>query len=147
MVTVDGFLAGGEVDAAEAADVVVRFPSPHFPAPPAFQIAVPAHWQAVPVPDAEMAVRAPVAVDGFHPNVVVRVRSVAALECHRHRRPPPLAAAQAADGVEVISEEVRADLDTPARWLLVRFRRPEGGSSSPDISSSTCRAAGGSPAS
>src|SRR5262245_42275907 len=67
-------------DEPSAADVIVRFPSPHFPAPPAFQVTVPAHWQAVPVPEAEMALRDPDAVDGFHPNVVVRVRRVAALE-------------------------------------------------------------------
>src|SRR5262245_46974884 len=55
-----------------------QFPSPDFPAAPAFWLRVPADWLAVPLPDAEMAVRAPAAVDGFHPNVVVRVRRVAA---------------------------------------------------------------------
>ena len=113
-------------DEPASASVVVRFPSPHFPAPPAFQMAVPAHWQAVPVPEAEMALRDPDAVDGFHPNVVVRVRRVAALEAVTDELLHS-ALHQPADGsgLEVVDQEVRADLDTPARWLLVRFRGPQ----------------------
>jgi hypothetical protein len=125
VVTVEELVAGGEVD--EERDVVVRFPSPHFPAPPAFQIAVPPHWQAVPVPEAELALRDPDAVDGFHANVVVRVRRVAALEAvtddllHSALHQPA-----GGSGIEIVDEQVRADLDTPARWLLVRFRGPQG---------------------
>jgi hypothetical protein len=108
-------------------DVAVRFPSPHFPAAPAFQVVVPAHWLAVAVPEAEMALRDPHAVDGFHPNVVVRVRRVAALEAVTDELLHS-ALHQPADGsgLEIVDEEVRADLDTPARWLLVRFRGPQG---------------------
>jgi hypothetical protein len=125
VVTVEELLAGEEVEAADERDVVVRFPSPHFPAPPSFQIAVPSHWQAVPVPEAEMALRDPDPVDGFHANVVVRVRRVAALEAvtddllHSALHQPGSA-------IEIVDEQVRADLDTPARWLLVRFRGPQG---------------------
>ena len=36
-------------------DLVLQFPSPDFPAPPAFRLRVPASWRAVPVPEAEMA--------------------------------------------------------------------------------------------
>ena len=106
-------------------DRVLQFPSPDFPAPPAFWLRVPADWLAVPVPDAEMAVRAPAAADGFHPNVVVRVRRVAASDSVTDDLFRAVAVGETSDGVEVISEEVRADLDTPARWLLVRFRGPD----------------------
>ena len=107
-------------------DLVLQFPSPDFPAPPAFRLRVPASWLAVPVPEAEMALRDPVAVDGFHANVVVRVRRTAASETVTDDLFRAIAVGEADDGHEVLSEEVRADLDTPARWLLVRFRGPDG---------------------
>ena len=107
-------------------DLVLQFPSPDFPAPPAFRLRVPASWRAVPVPEAEMALRDPVAVDGFHANVVVRVRRTAASETVTDDLFRAIAVGEADDGHEVLSEEVRADLDTPARWLLVRFRGPDG---------------------
>ena len=107
-------------------DRVLQFPSPDFPAAPAFWLRVPADWLAVPVPDAEMAVRAPAAVDGFHANVVVRVRRVAASATVTDDLFRSVAVGEMSDGLEVLSEEVRADLDTPARWLLVRFRGPDG---------------------
>jgi hypothetical protein len=122
-VVVDELLGDGRVDA----DVVVHFPSPPFPAPPDFQLRVPRDWRAVPVAEAEMALRDPTAVDGFHPNVVVRVRRVAALDevtdelLHSALHQPA-----GGGGLEIVDEEVRADLDTPARWLLVRFRGPDG---------------------
>jgi hypothetical protein len=122
---IDALFFEGIGDNADS-DRVLQFPSPDFPAPPAFWLRVPADWLAVPVPDAEMAVRAPTAVDGFHPNVVVRVRRVAASETVTDDLFRAVAVGETADGVEVISEEVRADLDTPARWLLVRFRGPDG---------------------
>jgi hypothetical protein len=123
--TIDGLFADGVNDEDEA-DIVLQFPSPDFPAPPAFWLRVPADWLAVPVPDAEMAVRDPVTVDGFHPNVLVRVRRAAASDTVTDDLFRSVAVGDTAEGVEVISEEVRADLDVPARWLLVRFHGPGG---------------------
>jgi hypothetical protein len=122
---IDALFPEGMGDDAES-DRVLQFPSPDFPAPPAFWLCVPTDWLAVPVPDAEMAVRAPVATDGFHPNVVVRVRRVAASDSVTDDLFRSVAVGETSDGVEVISEEVRPDLDTPARWLLVSFRGPDG---------------------
>jgi hypothetical protein len=120
--TISELFGSDDVDA----DMVLQFPSADFPAPPAFRLRVPATWLAVPVPEAEMAVRDPVAVDGFHPNVIVRVRRTAASETVTDDLFRSVAVGDAADGHEVLSEEVRADLDTPARWLLVGFRGPDG---------------------
>lgn len=111
---------------AAEAEHVLQFPSPDFPAPPAFRLRVPESWLAVPVPEAEMAVRDPVAVDGFHANVVVRVRRAAASDAVTDDLFRSVALADAPTGLEVLSEEIRADLDTPARWLLVRFRGADG---------------------
>src|SRR5262245_11138028 len=122
---IDALFLEGPGDGTEP-DRVLQFPSPDFPAAPAFWLRVPADWLAVPLPDAEMAVRAPVAVNGFHPNVVVRVRRVAASDSVTDDLFRSVAVGETSDGVEVISEEVRADLETPARWLLVRFRGPDG---------------------
>ena len=108
------------------AGLVLQFPSADFPAPPAFRLRVPATWLAVPVPEAEMAVRDPDAVDGFHPNVVVRVRRTAASDTITDDLFRSVALENAAEGLEVLSEEVRVGLDTPARWLLVRFLGPDG---------------------
>ena len=108
------------------ADMVLQFPSADFPAPPAFRLQVPATWLAVPVPEAEMAVRDPADVDGFHPNVIVRVVRTAASATVTDDLFRAVAVGDAADGHEVLSEEVRVDLATPARWLLVRFRGPDG---------------------
>ncbi len=119
--TIVELFASADVDA----DLVLQFPSADFPAPPAFRLRVPATWLAVPVPEAEMAVRDPVAVDGFHPNVVVRVRRAPASDSVTDDLFRAVALGGEED-VEVLSEEVRADLDTPARWLLVRFRGPDG---------------------
>jgi hypothetical protein len=107
--------------------VLVQFPSTNFPAAPAFQLRVPGNWMAVPVAEAEMALRDPDAVDGFHPNVVVRVRRVAALEAVTDELLRS-ALHQPADGggLQILEEQVRADLDTPARWLLGRFHGPRG---------------------
>jgi len=108
-----------ELFGSPQADLVVLYPSPDFPAPPAFRLVVPAKWRAVPVAEAEMAVRDPVAVDGFHPNVLVRVRRTAASDTVTDELFRSVALGDASDGLEVISEEVRADRETPARWLLV----------------------------
>jgi hypothetical protein len=116
------------LDERADADVVVQFPSAHFPAPPPFQLRVPADWLAVPVPEAEMAVRDPVAVDGFHANVVVRVRRVAAQDAVTEELLTSTLQQPVEGGrLDIVSQEVRADLATPARWLLVRFRGPHGG--------------------
>jgi hypothetical protein len=123
--TIDALLADGAGDETEG-ELVLQFPSQDFPAPPAFWLRVPADWLAVPVPDAEMAVRDPVPVDGFHPNVVVRVRRAAASDTVTDDLFRSIAVGDTTAGVEVISEEVRTDLDTPARWLLARFRGPSG---------------------
>jgi hypothetical protein len=115
-----------ELFASPTADLVLQFPSRDFPAPPAFSLRVPAGWLAVPVAEAEMAVRDPQAVDGFHPNVLVRVRRTAASDDVTDELFRSVAFGDAPEGLEVISEDVRADLDTPARWLLVAVRGPGG---------------------
>ena len=60
---------------------MLQYPSRDFPPPPAFRLRVPEGWVAVPVPEAQMAVRRPEPVEGFHPNVLVRIR--------RTPTPPP----------------------------------------------------------
>jgi hypothetical protein len=105
--------------------MVVQYPSSTFPAAPSFWLRVPPDWMAVPVPDAEMAVRDPVAVDGFHVNVIVRVRRIAATQMVPAAFFRAMVLAEAG-GVEVIDEEVHAEHDTAARWLLVRFHGPNG---------------------
>jgi hypothetical protein len=125
--SIEDLLADSVVeDAGADTRIVLQFPSPDFPAPPAFRLQIPEGWLAVPVPEAEMAVRDPVAVDGFHANVIVRVRRAAADESVVDDLLHSVAVGDATDGLEVVSEEVRADLDTPARWVLVRSRGPQG---------------------
>ena len=108
------------------AGIVLQYPSQDFPAPPAIRLRVPDTWLAVPVPDAVLAVRDPAAVDGFHPNVLVRVRRAAARDTVVEDLLRTATLDDAPNGLEVVAEEVRADLATPARWLLVRFRGPDG---------------------
>jgi hypothetical protein len=115
----------GGVIVGAADDTVVQYPSSTFPAAPDFWLRVPARWTAVPVADAEMAMRDPVAVDGFHVNVIVRVHRVAATETVTDALVHSVALGDAG-GMEVIDEEVHVEPDTAARWLLVRFRGPNG---------------------
>ena len=106
--------------------LLLQYPSAVFPAPPVFRVRVPPGWVAVPVPDAEMAVRRPQPVDGFLANVLVRVRRIAATAAvHDDIRavvtiddPPP--------DMEVLADEVVADVTTPVRRLAVRFPAADG---------------------
>ena len=114
-----------EDDAGEPG-VLLQYPSAMFPAPPVFRIRVPEGWVAVPVPEAEMAVRRPEPIDGFIANVVVRVRRTAAsVAVHGDVRAvvgldhPP-------DGMEVLSDDVAADVTTPVRRVAMRFPGPDG---------------------
>ncbi len=86
--------------------VVLQYPSALFPPPPVFRLRVPAGWVAVPVPDAEMAVRHPEAIDGFIANVVVRVRRTAATAAVHDDVRAVVGLDAPPDGVEVLSDEV-----------------------------------------
>lgn len=119
------------VERSEVADdelgpgITVQFPSNDFPRPPAFRIRIPDEWLAVPVPDAEMAVRAAEPVDGFHPNVVVRVMRIpvtaSPAETLLRATQPELLK----PGIEVLSDEVRTEGPTPARRVLIKYAAPD----------------------
>ncbi len=106
--------------------VVLQYPSRDFPPPPVFRLRVPEGWLAVPVPEAQMAVRRPEPVEGFHPNVLVRVRRTPARATVADDLRRLTAIDDAPEGMEVLADEVRTDLATPARSLKVRFAGPEG---------------------
>lgn len=112
--------------AADPGGLVLQFPSRDFPPPPVFRIRVPNGWLAVPVPEAEMAVRHPQTFDGFHPNVLVRVRRAAASPTIRDDLRRVAGLEDAPEGMEVLSDDVQTEITTPARWLLVRFPGPGG---------------------
>lgn len=105
--------------------LVVQFPSDDFPPPPAFRLAIPSDWEAVPMPDAEMAVRSRVPDAGFHANVVVRVRRIAATEHAADDLARALGNEAARPGVEVVADEVRSDGPTPARRIVIRYLAPD----------------------
>src|SRR5829696_4427741 len=97
------------VHVEDAGATVLRYPSPDFPPPPVLHLRVPVGWLAVPVPEAVVSVRRPEPVDGFHPNVLVRVRRTpthGAVAEHLRR----LAALDDGPaGMEVLADEVRTD--------------------------------------
>lgn len=105
---------------------LLQYPSALFPAPPVFRIRVPEGWVAVPVPEAEMAVRRPELIDGFIANVVVRVRRTAATEAVHGDVRGVVGLDHPPDGMEVISDEVAGDVTTPVRRVAIRFPGPDG---------------------
>lgn len=111
-----------------ASGLLLQYPSRDFPPPPVVRLEVPTGWLGTAAPDAEMAARAPEAVDGVYPNVVMRVRRVSATMA----RDADLRVLMTIDGgdddddVEIVLDEVRADATAPARRLLVRRRGPAG---------------------
>ena len=106
--------------------VVLQYPSALFPPPPVLRLRVPAGWVAVPVPDAEMAVRHPEVIEGFIPNVVVRVRRTAATAAVHDDVRSVVGLDAPPDDVEVLSDEVAADVTTPVRRVAMRFPGPGG---------------------
>ena len=105
---------------------LLQYPSAMFPAPPVFRIRVPEGWVAVPVPEAEMAVRRPEPIDGFIANVVVRVRRTAATAAVHDDVRAVVGLDHPPDGMEVLSDDVAADVTTPVRRVAMRFPGPDG---------------------
>jgi hypothetical protein len=114
------------VHVEDAGATVLRYPSADFPPPPVLRLRVPVGWLAVPEPQAVVAVRRPEPVDGFHANVLVRLRRTPAHGAvgEHLRRLASLDDGPA--GMEVLADEVRTDGPTPARALQVRFPGPDG---------------------
>ena len=105
--------------------LVVQFPSDDFPAPPAFRLAIPREWEAVPMPDAELAVRSREPVAGFHPNVVVRVRRLAASGTPDEDLVRAVQSEHGRPGVEIAADEARTDGTTPVRRMVIRYVAPD----------------------
>ena len=84
-------------------------------------------WVAVPVPDAEMAVRRPEPVDGFLANVLVRVRRTPPRRPSTTTSGPSSRSTPRPTTWRCSADEVAADVTTPVRRVAVRFPGPTGG--------------------
>ena len=97
-------------------DLVVQYPSADFPAPPMVRLTVPREWEAVPQPDAVMAVRSAAAIDGYRPNVAVRVHAMPASELNVDRPK----AFDTPEEFELVDDQGRDFGGMPARASTVR---------------------------
>jgi hypothetical protein len=110
-------------DMTPEADLVVQYPSEDFPAPPPIRLTVPGDWEALPRPDAVLAVRSRSAVDGYRPNVVVRIHPIATDDL---TAASPTAFDAAPADFEVIIDEPRDLGDMRGRMTTIRQHDPDG---------------------
>jgi hypothetical protein len=108
-----------------AEPLIVQYPSADFPPPPAFRLVIPADWEAVPYPDAEMAVRSREPVAGFHPNVVVRVLRTPATATPADDLERAVSSERQRPGVEVALDEALTEGGPPSRRMVLRYLAPD----------------------